>query len=223
MDHDPQTNRCCQFIFAVGVIILLLMLWNDYNQTYYTRMGTSNLSGSACLKSGLVSTKNAAANLYTSAKQTMYSGFGRSAQKDDSVMSPPASVERHMGTDEMWLNTKAPEAPAGTQNDAVLDTAFVWGVPCDTEGEVESKFDQVKINKSQVKMKASIRPFGLDTASESPTHFRKTGMTSPMHQLHIRGGCKDEKLKEGYFHQEVPAFNVSEAHWQAKAALRADA
>lgn len=210
-DHQPsQMDQCCKMIFAVGIIVLCFLLWSDYKQSQYLPYRSSGVTGSACMKS--------VASGLTSAKRSMYSGFGRAVQKDDSVLSPPASVQSHMGTDETWLNTNTAEASAGTQDGETLKRAFVWDVPCAADDDVMSKFDQVKVDKDQVKLKASIRPFGLDTSSENPTYFRKTGMKSFMHQLHIKGGCNGNKLKEDFFRPEAcPGFNQSEAHWQAAA------
>lgn len=211
-------DQCCKMIFAVGIIILCFMLWSDYSHAQYLPHRQTGLSGSACMRSVATGLKNVE-KIATSAKRSMYAGLGRAVQKDDSVMSPPASVQYHMGTDEAWLNTNTPDAPAGTQHGEMLDKAFVWDVPCDSGEEVQSKFDQVKVDKDQVKSKASIRPFGLDTSSENPTYFRKTGMKSFMHQLHVRGGCTGDGPKDGYFNPEAcPGFNQSEAHWQAAAA-----
>ena len=77
---------------------------------------------------------------------------------------------------------------------------------------MHDKFNQVAIDKDQVKRSAPIRPIMPNTATEQPKHTRNVGMVNPVLELHRRGCGKE---KPPVFDQGVPSFNQSEAHYQA--------
>lgn len=205
-EEMPSMDTCCKVAFGIGLVVLVLIILNDFIRSKAT-VSNTNTGSSSCFRTNI---KNVTDQFVTSAKKAFSNG--RSEQRDDSVRSPPPSVQDYLARDELWPYSDVPET-RGSQNTDLLNKSFKWDVPNGADNEVHEKFDQVAIDKEQVKRKASIRPVGPHTATEHPKHTRNTGMVNPVLELHRRG-CGKEKPPV-FNQQQVPSFNQSEAHYQA--------
>ena len=206
--NDVQKmDQCCKIVFAIGVIILVYLLWNDFLQhNLSTQRHTTNTCG---MRSNIDDKTASAKRSYAN---------GRSTQKDDAAHSPPPSATDYIALNENWPYSDTKE-PVGTQNSQILNTAFSWDVPCNGDTDVQNKFDQVAIDKNKVKANASIRAVGPNTATENPKYTRATGMINPVHEIYRRTTCKPSTTAV-YNTNQVPLFNESEAHHQAKMSNR---
>ena len=201
-DDMQKMDQCCKIVFAIGVIILVYLLWNDFLQhKSSTHRHTNNTCGMR-------------SNIDTTASAKRSYANGRSTQRDDAAHSPPPSAIDYIALNERWPYSDTKE-PMGTQNSQILNHSFSWEVPCNGDTDVKTKFDQVAIDKNKVKANASIRAVGPNTATENPKYTRATGMVNPVHELYRRTTCKPT-TKAVYNPNQVPLFNESEAHHQAK-------
>lgn len=203
----PSMDSCCKVAFAIGMVVLVLMILSDLIHATPSSRPAADTSASSCFRSNIQNVKD---QVVTSAKRAFANG--RAQQRDGAVQSPPPSVQEYLANDEVWPYSDAPE-PKGSQNSALLNKSFNWAIPNGADSEVHNKFDQVAIDKDRVKRNASIRPIMPNTATEQTKHTRNTGMVNPVLELHRRGGCGEEKPP--VFDQGVPSFNQSEAHYQA--------
>lgn len=199
-------DSCCKVAFAIGMVVLVLMILSDLIHTTPARPA-SDTGASSCFRSNIQNVKD---QVVTSAKRAFANG--RAQQRDAAAQSPPPSVAEYLANDEIWPYSDAPEVK-GSQNSTLLNKSFNWDVPTGANSEVHDKFDQVAIDKNRVKLTAGIRPIGPDTGTEQTKHTRNTGMVNPVLELHRRG-CGKEKPPV-FDQQRVPSFNQSEAHYQA--------